>query len=333
VAAATRRALLETEETLGHLLAESQSRRKALTDPDSGRRLLERLDQARSRIDDLRKANSKWSTLLADGIGDLNQELDYRLKTQVQALQTKIDEDVAAGDPAGRWETLTSTAQTETVTLAGDLFGLIDSRFEQLAERVADLLNDDGIHPPVLADDSDFQPEQLWDAKDQGPAKGKAALLTSALSALRGTSSGVMLLGVMARLAGLALATPVSIGVGVAFGAKQVLDEHRRSIEKRRQEARTALRGFLGKVQMELATRTRQVVRESHRAVRDSFGQRIDELNTTVAATAQTIRAELAQDETQRRELLPDLEQSISQLNSLESQVRHALTQVEVTRS
>jgi predicted GTPase len=327
VTAGARRALGEAGETLDHLLAETQTRRQALTEPETGHRLLEQLDAARSRIEDLRKANSKWQTMLSDGIADLNQELDYHLKSQVQTLHTRVDEDVAAGDPANEWETLTARLQTEAVNLAGELFELVDTRFEHLADGIAQLLSDDGLHPPSFTAEGDFSPDELWETKDQSPAKGKAALLASALSALRGTSSGVMLLGVVARLAGLALATPVSIGVGLAFGIKQVLDERKRAIEKRRQEARTILRGFLNRTQMELGSRTRQIVREGHRALRDSFAQRIDELNTTVTSTAQSLRRELEQHENQRRNLLPELEESINQLNTLASQVRGALRQ------
>ncbi len=319
------RSLAEASDALDHLQMSAQARREALADPDRGRELLEQLETAKGRLDDLRKARSRWTTVLTDGIGDLNQECDYRLKSFIQGAQDHIERRLTDTDPARDWDAIVAEVQADMATAVQDIFDEIDGGLRRLAESVAGLLQDDAaLEAPVIEPSEGIAPDALWSGLDRASDSRKAAALASALSALRGTSSGVMLLGVMARLAGLALATPISIGVGVAFGAKQVADERKRSLEKRRHEARAALRGFLNKAQIELGTRIRQEIRDGHRVLRDSFSQRIEELTATVSSSAVSIRSELEQHDAERRQVLPVLDESLANLNSLIEEVQRA---------
>ncbi len=320
------RALAEAGDALEQLRVAARARREALADPERGRVLLEQFETAKARLDDLHKARSRWTTALADGIGDLNQESDYRLKSFIQRAQDHIEHRLSDTDPAREWEALAAEVQADMATAVQEIFDNIDEHLRGLAESIAELLEDEkGFEAPTVESQEETTAESLWAGLDRVSESRRAAVLSSALSALRGTSSGVMLLGVMARLAGLALATPISIGVGVAFGAKQVVDERKRSLEKRRHEARAALRGFLNKAQIELGTRIRQVIRDGHRALRDSFSHRIGELTATVTSGAAGIRTELDQHEADRRQILPVLDDSIATLGDLIGEVRTAL--------
>ncbi len=158
--------------------------------------------------------------------------------------------------------------------------------------------------------------EALWSARDRS-APTREGGPSTLWAAVRGGSSGVITLGVIGGLAGLALAGPLAIGAGVAFASKQMVDERKRRVEKRRREARTVVQQFLGQVQMELGTRTRQMIQELHRTMRDHFAQRVAELDASASAALAAIQDSLRETESGRRERLPGLESAIDKLQAM----------------
>jgi gas vesicle protein len=147
--------------------------------------------------------------------------------------------------------------------------------------------------------------------------ESKSNPFSSVLTGLRGGSSGIILLGMIGRLAGLALATPVSVGVGVLFGAKQVMDERKRLLEKRRQEARTAARRYLSQAQTDLSAGVREQIKDAQRALRDEVSERLNQLNETYTTTIRSIETGLRQADEQRRTLVPRLDQRLGELDAI----------------
>jgi len=124
-------------------------------------------------------------------------------------------------------------------------------------------------------------------------------------------------------------ATPVAIGVGVVFGAKHILDERKRLIERRRQQTRTILREYLNQAQTELSLESRRAVQEVHRLLRDSFSEQITELNGTLSNTIGTIEGTLAATDHERKQRLDLLSQQIEQLERLIEQTNAQKQRIE----
>jgi hypothetical protein len=310
------RALGEARSGIGQLLAGAEAERRALADPQEGERIAADLQQAGRALAELRAAGGRWMTVLNDRITDLIQENDYGVKTGIQAVLTDLDATLEERDPAALWGELTTSVQAQLADLVGSLFQDIESAVEEIGGQIAALVRDEGALPDSLPADADLSIEALWSARDRpAPARdgGPAALWATA----RGASSGIITLGVIGGLAGLALAGPLAIGAGVAFGSKQMVDERKRQVEKRRREARTVVQQFLGQVQMELGTRTRQVIQEQHRAMRDHFAERVAELDASASAALAAVQESLREAESERRERLPGLESAIGKLGAM----------------
>ena len=107
------------------------------------------------------------------------------------------------------------------------------------------------------------------------------------------------------------------IGVGVVFGAKHLIDERKRLIERRQQQTRTILREYLNQAQTELSLESRKAVQEVHRLLRDSFAEQITELNSTLSNTIGTIEGTLATTDHERKQRQALLSQQMAQLERL----------------
>ncbi len=311
------RALGESSRALSLLLTSIRTEHQVLADPGSADGLIDELSSARHRLVTLRKSGARWSTILGDGITDLNQEIDRRLKSSVRDELEKFDTRLSDGDPAGQWEPLTEELRASVTALARDTFDQVQSGAGDLADRVTDELRSAGLQTPTIVTPDGVDLGELWDSSDRSLPTEKRGLIGAGLGTLRGTSSGVILLGVMSNLAGIAIATPVTIGVGVIFGAKHIIDERKRLIERRQQQTRTILREYLNQAQAELSLESRRAVQEVHRLLRDSFSEQITELNGTLSNTIGTIEGTLAATDRDRKQRLVLLSQQIKQIERL----------------
>lgn len=311
------RALGESSRTLSLLLTSVRTEHQVLADPGSADGLVEELGTARQRLIDLRRSGARWSTILGDGVTDLNQEIDHQLKSSFRNLLEQFDDRLSDGDPAGQWEPLTEELRASVTALTRNVFEQVQSGADELADRVTDALQSAGLQTPTIVTPDGVDLGELWDSSDRSLRSEKRGPVGAGLGALRGTSSGVILLGVMSNLAGIAIAAPVTIGVGVLFGAKHVIDERKRLVERRRQQTRTILREYLNQAQTELSLESRRAVQEIHRLLRDSFSEQITELNGTLANTISTIEGTLAATDHERKQRLALLAQQIEHLERL----------------
>lgn len=311
------RALDETSRALSLLLTSLRTEHHALTDPLSAEELVKELSNAEHRLAALRRSGARWSTVLGDGIADLNQEIDRHLKSSFRVLLKQFDDRLGEGDPTAQWEPVTEELRASVTALARDVFDQVQSGADELVGRVTDLLRSAGLRTPTIVTPDGVDLGDLWDSSDRSLPSEKRRTVGAGLGALRGTSSGVVLLGVMANLAGIAIATPVAISVGVLFGAKHVIDERKRLIEQRRRQTRAILREYANQAQAELGLESRRAVQELHRLLRDSFSDQITELNGALSNTIRTIEVTLAKTDHERSQRLPLLSQQIERLERL----------------
>ena len=90
----------------------------------------------------------------------------------------------------------------------------------------------------------------------------------------------------LGTLLGAAVVGPAVLGVAAVFGGKQVLDERRRQLADRRQQARSFLIEFTEEVRFETDGRLASLLEEVQRQMRARFADRIRELRRTSAETA-----------------------------------------------
>lgn len=314
------RALDESSMILGQAVSALRTEQEALANPESAKAMTDQLNDARGRLLALRRDGSRWGTVLGDGITDLNQEIDRYLRSSVRSLLDEFDRRIGQTDPAGEWDEITDNLQASGASLAGDVFDRIQSGAARLADRVADDLATTGLAAPEIATANGTDLGGLWDPETRSLDTGGTGPIAASLGALRGTSSGVVLLGVMSRLAGIAVGTPVAVGVGVLFGIKQVIDERKRRLERRRQRGNAIVREYLNRVQAELSVESRKAVQSVHRSMRDAFAQQITDLNAALSRTAQAVEASIDATDRKRQQRLSLLSRQIEHLDRLITQ-------------
>jgi hypothetical protein len=313
------RAVDELQWGLHRLLEPIAAELAILDDPAAAEAGLARLRSMQDQLKTLQEVGSRWSTVLNDGFTDLRSEVDYQLRTAVRALLTKVDTQLEDLDPASDWATFTREVQESMSLAVGDAFGAIDAGVETISNRIATLLSEEADVVPDLgaADPLDVMAVWAGTERELKTADGKklTGALAAGLTALRGGSSGMILLGMVGNLAGLALAAPVSVGVAAFFGAKQVLDTRQTALKQRRQEARTVTRQYIDEVNLEVSNRTRQSIQDFHRALRDHYGARLQELSRSTTAALRTTQESLAKDQAGRQQRAEQLRQWSAQLH------------------
>ena len=108
--------------------------------------------------------------------------------------------------------------------------------------------------------------------------------LGTGYGAVTGAKAGVELLGLVGTLLGAAIVGPAVLGIAVVYGGKEVLDERRRRLTDRRQQARSFLGDLIEEIRFQVDGRLAGVIDEMQRQMRSRFGDRIAELQATVAA-------------------------------------------------
>jgi malate synthase len=122
-------------------------------------------------------------------------------------------------------------------------------------------------------------------------------------------------------LLGAAVVGPAVLGVAAVFGGKQVLDERRRQLADRRQQARSFLGGFVEEVRFEADGRLASLLDEVQRQMRARFADRIRELRRTFAESATALERATEQAESERRARLVAVHAELSSIDDIRGRV------------
>ncbi|HSQ37521.1 MAG TPA: dynamin family protein [Acidimicrobiia bacterium] len=301
-----RRAIDELRWALERLLQPVESEMAILQNPGAADQMLSELRATQERLERLREAGARWSTVLTDGFTDLRSEVELGLRTAVRALLADVDALLEQVDPAPEWDNLAGEVRQRLSLIASDRLTVVEEGATAIRDRIIALLADEEQACPDLVGGDAVDVATVWAASRRGLKEGRGrgivGVLSSGVTALRGGASGIYLLGVAASLAGFALAGPVSLGVAAVFGGKQILDTRKAALKQRRQEARMILRQFIDEVTGEVGNRARQLVQDLHRLLRDHYSARLQELSRSTAAALQATQEALARDRAGREQ-------------------------------
>ncbi len=64
-------------------------------------------------------------------------------------------------------------------------------------------------------------------------------------AAVRGSYGGLVMVGFFGGLAGVALTAPVTLGIGLVLGGKQIRGERAKQLTQRRAQAKAAARSYI----------------------------------------------------------------------------------------
>ena len=289
-------ALFVVEQLLGEMVPELT----ALSDPGIAAGTLAALDAERERLERLRAGSARWQIMLNDQFGDLVADSDHRFRQRIRQISRQSDESIENGDPTEIWDDVIALLRDLVASASGGVVRELEAGSDIIAAHIVELLKEESIAiDAALGRARPVDVSRLWSAV-RPPQQALTEKAGMGWASLRGAQGGILVLGMLGSLAGIALSTGMMLGVGAIFGGKQIFEERRKQVTQRRQKARAAIRQFLDDVQFEVGKSMREVSRELQRQLRDHFADRIAESVRTCAAASENLHKSAQQDEATR---------------------------------
>jgi hypothetical protein len=247
-------------------------------DPSRSTELVARARRARQAADRLREQTANWQLVLGDGMTELVVDVEHDLRHRLRALVREVEADIAKSDPAPRWAEFGTWLDGRVADAVQANFLLAYTGSGQLAERVAARFAEESgrvvpelrMHDPRFALDSVQSLEEL-DSR-------KAGTVQRVINSLRGSYGGVLMVGVVTSLAGVALLNPWSIGAGVLLGANTFWEDRKARTARRQAEAKVAVARLMDDVIFQVGKESKFRLREVQRHLRDHFSAVATEL-------------------------------------------------------
>lgn len=291
---------------------------EALCDPERAAELVRDLETARTRTDALRSQASRWVHTLNDGFADLNADLDHDLRRVVRDIQREADETIDTHDPAAMWDEFEPWLYRRVGADMAHRYLQVAGDIEDLAVLVAQHFAEAEGGEMVGIELGD--PRAVLDALEGTAAVELAAppsAMTRGLTALRGAYSGSLMFSSLGSMAGLALVSPVTMGIGILMGRKALRDERERALAQRRQQAKQSVRRYLDEVQFAVGKDARRALRLAQRSLRDGFAARAEELQRTCAEAVAHAQRAAQGNEQDRARRARDIEAELQRIAAL----------------
>lgn len=254
-----------------HLAMALNAELDALNDPRNGAELVQRLQQAREAADQLRQRTANWQVVLGDGVTELTVDVEHDLRHRLRSVVREADANIMTSDPARRWEEFGAWINGRIAESVQENFVLAHTRSRDLAAKVAARFAEEGnVAVPQLYLDytgSILDPVQSLEPLDNR----KAGMIQRVISSMRGSYGGVLMVGLMTSLAGLALVNPWSIGAGVLLGANTFWEDRKAQTARRQAEAKAAVARLMDDVIFQVGKESKYRLREAQRILRDHF--------------------------------------------------------------
>jgi replication fork clamp-binding protein CrfC len=259
----------------------------ALQDPGSSQALLTELEAARERADGLRRRTSRWQQVLADGIQDLSADIDYDLRDRTRHIVRDAEAAINESDPGQVWEQFSDWLHQQVSQAVADNFVWTAQRARWLAGQVAEHFaeSSQGVLPELVLGDATSALERAMELDEVD--SGRTGIGTKLLVGVRGSYGGLLMVGLLTGLAGMALFNPLSIGAGVLLGAKAMKEDRDNRLKRRQSEAVVAVRQYVDDVVFQVGKDSKDKLRLVQRTLRDHFTALAEEMSRSIAESVQ----------------------------------------------
>lgn len=294
--------------------------RTALDDPELRERRMAELTAAEAKAAAQRQASARWDITLADGISDLVRGATHDLDGRLRGFYEESDAAVEAIDPADsrdeyeQWlyrraaEHL-AAADEEVRRRVSDLVAVVESHFVEDGGdtgAVAGFEIEIGSLSAAAAN-----ARELRDT-DSGPDK-----VTTGLAALRGSYGGVMMVGIISRMVGMAVLNPATLVLGGLLTVRTVKELRKQSLNERRRTTKIDGQKYIG----ELATLARRDnadrLERIRRQLRDRYQQRAREHQEALSTALATAKADASRSDAERQARARDIDAELGRLAKL----------------
>ena len=311
-AALIKRAAAELTELLDHLESQLRAELSVLDDPEESARMMRQLETAKERAANLKSQAARWQQTLNDGITDLRGDVEHDLRGRFRLVVKEAEEAIDSFDPARTWDEFQPWLSRRATAEIVANYTLLHQRSVQLAAHVATHFDADHneiaqrlqiTDPNALAVNLGFEGQLGQDAQ---------SAFGMAISAMRGTSGGMIMLSAFAGLAGVTLVPVAVVAVGALLGRKALKDDKARQLAQRRLQAKNNVRKYADDIMFTAGKDSRDTLSRISRQLREHFALRAEELSTStsesLAAAQQAIRSSQEGREKRKKEVAGLLE-------------------------
>ena len=289
--------------------------RAALADPAAAQRVVDELTEVKSRVEQLKTAAARWNQTLNDGIADLTSDIDHDLKSRIRAVTAEADEAIDDSDPADTWAEMGSWLQAKTAEELLSNYELLRDRATELSERVGEHFHAASgvvLRGPTVHDPTPLAAGEVGEDLDLK----KMRVVKQAMVALKSAYGSAVMFSLLGSMVGIVLG-PIGVGIGLVLGHRGLREEKKRQVQKRRTEARNAVRRYCDKVTFVAAKDSRDTLRRVQRELRDHYTALAEELNRSNAAALTAATEAASRTQTDRAKRLKDVDAELDRIRKL----------------
>lgn len=322
--ATTAAAVADMRWVLGQLREPLTTERAALERPETADSIATRLSAARERLASLRQADAAWSTRLDDEFAAVRTRVAFEFQREMRAIVRDAQGEIEGTDPSGTWADLSTRVQDRIATAVRGAFRGATTGAGDVQAIISDLLADEGRDDgaaPDAAPSIAFDIGEFWQGDPTFEGRARSRLGTS-YGLVTGAKAGVELLGLVGTLLGAAIVGPAVLGVAAVYGGKEVLDERRRRLVDRRQQARTFLGELIEEIRFHVEGRLTTLLDELQRQLRAQFSERIGELQRTAGESARALERAAKHEAAERRSRQREVDGMLAEIDGLHGRLR-----------
>jgi len=318
---ATAAVVADLRSAVGHLKGTFEGEKQILEDPSQGERLMAEFTRAKERTNALRDQAARWQVTLNDGVADLTSDFDHRLRGRLR--QTSIEAEAALEEqvPGDIWDEFAEWLRRRVSHDLAQTYVELARRTDDLSQDVADHFDDGQEILQVRLDPTGALSKASAIAPRTTIESIRAGAGTKAMTAMRGSYGGLLMFGMVAQMAGLAMLNPATVVIGALMGRKAVKDDRERQMTVQRQQAKATARQFIDDTGFEVGKEMKDSLKALHRQLRDYYQVRAEEMNRSIAATMAAAKQIMASNQQQRDSRLRDVKAELGRLNGLLTQV------------
>ncbi|MFC3895329.1 dynamin family protein [Lentzea rhizosphaerae] len=305
---------------LDQIISSLRAEESAQSDPASAQALIDELSAAEQRAAGLKERSARWQQTLSDGVADLNADVDYDLRDRMREIVREAEESIMDGDPTKIWDQFTKWVQDAAASAVSANSVWATQRARWLARRVAEHFDSEREQTLPSLRTSSGDPLRSVRALEVRSDE-KFGVGGRFLSGLRGGYSGLLMFGLLGSAIGLSLINPISIGAAVLLGGKTIGDERKRIVQRRQNDAKTALRRYVDDVTFHAGKESRDVLRAMQRDLRDHFTALAEQLKRSLQESIQSAQKSVKASSADRSARLKEIAAELAVLEKVRAEV------------
>lgn len=306
---------------IDNLAAPLRAELESLLAPGRRQALINEMEEAKVKAEDLRKRSARWQMTLADGVADLMADIDHDLRDRVRKIQREAEEAIDLADPGLVWPDFVEWLERAVAEAISDNFVWAHGRAEWLSAQVAEHFDEFGreMLPELLVTDtaSTLDPVAEVETIERAHMSGAQKVITG----MRGSYGGVLMFGLLTSvLTGLPVVNPLSLGAGVILGVKSYAEERKARLKRRQSEAKMLVRRYIDDVTFQVGKQSKEHLRLSQRIMRDHFSEVAEEMHLSINRSLQAAQQAANVDGPKLEKRIKDVQGAVNRLDQLRAE-------------